>query len=44
MIPPSLIQAYLENAIWHGLMPANKPGKLWLSFKTLDYEKTYNQN
>lgn len=32
-IPPSLIQPYLENAIWHGLMPKQSAGKLKLEFK-----------
>lgn len=30
MIPPSLVQPYLENAIWHGLMPLETAGKLLL--------------
>ncbi len=32
MIPSSLIQPYLENAIWHGLMPKQSAGKLKLEF------------
>lgn len=31
LIPPMLIQPYIENAIWHGLMPLDKPGRLKLS-------------
>ena len=31
LIPPMLIQPYIENAIWHGLMPLEIPGKLSLS-------------
>ncbi len=31
-IPTMLIQPYVENAIWHGLMPAEKPGHIILSF------------
>lgn len=27
-IPPMLIQPYLENAIWHGLMPKNESGRI----------------
>jgi len=27
-IPPMLIQPFVENAIWHGLIPKNAPGKL----------------
>lgn len=34
-IPPMLIQPYIENAIWHGLMPLNdaRKGKLDLNIK-----------
>ncbi len=33
-LPPMLIQPYVENAIWHGLLslPKGSKGKLWLSF------------
>lgn len=31
-IPPMLIQPYLENAIWHGLLPKKREAKLWLRF------------
>lgn len=27
-IPPMLIQPFVENAIWHGLIPKNAPGRL----------------
>ena len=27
-IPPMMIQPFVENAIWHGLIPKNGPGKL----------------
>ncbi len=27
-IPPMILQPYIENAIWHGLMPRPEPGKL----------------
>lgn len=27
-IPPMLIQPYVENAIWHGLMPREEPGRV----------------
>ncbi|HEY1040447.1 MAG TPA: histidine kinase, partial [Bacteroidia bacterium] len=34
LIPPMLIQPYIENAIWHGLMPlkSERQGKLRVSF------------
>ncbi|HSH65130.1 MAG TPA: histidine kinase [Bacteroidia bacterium] len=32
-IPTMLIQPYIENSIWHGLMPKEKDGVLQLSFK-----------
>jgi len=31
-IPPLLIQPYVENAIWHGLMHLEYPGKLEIEF------------
>ena len=31
LIPPLLIQPYVENAIWHGLMPLGDGGKLTIS-------------
>lgn len=31
-IPPMLIQPYVENAIWHGLMPKEDGGTIVLSF------------
>ncbi len=32
MIPPMLIQPFIENAIWHGLAPKKKDGILQISF------------
>jgi hypothetical protein len=34
-LPPMLIQPFLENAIWHGLMPKNDNRQLILNFKNL---------
>ncbi|MGD1847544.1 MAG: histidine kinase [Salibacteraceae bacterium] len=34
-IPSQLIQPYVENAIWHGLMPKEGKGKLTLQLKSL---------
>jgi len=31
-IPPMLIQPYLENAIWHGLVPKNENGEIIIDF------------
>lgn len=36
MIPPMLIQPFVENAIWHGLMPLKKKGLLTISFSCKD--------
>lgn len=33
MIPPMLVQPYLENAIVHGIAPVEKGGKVTLNFK-----------
>jgi ligand-binding sensor domain-containing protein len=35
-IPTMLIQPYVENSIWHGLMPKESGGKLKLIFKKTD--------
>lgn len=35
-IPPMLLQPYVENAIWHGLMQYNGEGKITLNFSTKD--------
>ncbi|HET6227406.1 MAG TPA: two-component regulator propeller domain-containing protein [Bacteroidia bacterium] len=35
-IPTMLIQPYIENSIWHGLMPKESEGKLELIFKKAD--------
>lgn len=32
IIPPMLIQPYLENAIWHGLIPKNGKGSIIIEF------------
>ena len=31
LLPPMLLQPYVENAIWHGLMPKEGEKKLWIS-------------
>jgi ligand-binding sensor domain-containing protein len=35
-IPPMLVQPFVENAIWHGIMPSPRQGKLVLDFRILD--------
>ncbi|HCQ16299.1 MAG TPA: hypothetical protein DIU20_08560, partial [Cryomorphaceae bacterium] len=32
MIPSMVIQPYVENALWHGLMPRKEGGSLWIRF------------
>ncbi len=32
MIPPMMLQPFVENAIWHGLLPSKKKGILKISF------------
>ena len=32
-IPPLLLQPYIENAIWHGLMLKKEEGHLWIKIK-----------
>ncbi|MCB0666068.1 MAG: hypothetical protein KDC80_09615, partial [Saprospiraceae bacterium] len=34
-IPPMVMQPYVENAIWHGLMPLKIRGKLLLEVKNM---------
>jgi ligand-binding sensor domain-containing protein len=29
-IPPMLLQPYVENSIWHGILPMEKPGTIWI--------------
>lgn len=33
MIPPMLLQPFVENAVWHGIRPKETAGKLWVSFQ-----------
>jgi LytS/YehU family sensor histidine kinase len=35
-IPTMLIQPYIENSIWHGLMPKETEGRLELTFKKVE--------
>jgi hypothetical protein len=36
MIPPMILQPYVENAIWHGIMPLKAKGLLTISFSRKD--------
>lgn len=36
-IPPLIIQPYVENAIWHGLLHKEGEGKLWIELKQIDH-------
>jgi len=36
MIPPMFLQPFVENAIWHGLMPLKTEGSLIISFNLVD--------
>jgi len=35
-LPSMLIQPYVENAIWHGLLQKEEKGKLWVRFKKIN--------
>jgi hypothetical protein len=37
-IPPMLIQPYVENAIWHGIMPKDTKGLITISLENLNGE------
>lgn len=37
-IPPMMLQPYIENSIWHGILPMEKPGTIIITVKELDDE------
>ena len=39
VIPPMLLQPYVENAVWHGLRYKEEKGSLLIDFKQLDSER-----
>lgn len=36
MIPPMLLQPYVENSIWHGILPMEKEGTIWVRIEPND--------
>ena len=36
LMPPLVIQPFVENAIWHGIVPKKSPGKITVSLKIED--------
>ncbi len=36
LIPPMVLQPFVENAIWHGLMPIEEGGQIFISTNMLD--------
>jgi len=37
-IPPMMLQPYIENSIWHGILPMQKPGTIVITVKELGDE------
>ncbi len=37
-IPPMMLQPYIENSIWHGILPMQKPGTIVIKVKELGDE------
>lgn len=35
-IPPMLLQPYVENSIWHGILPMENPGKITIKVHLID--------
>ncbi|MFN3342617.1 MAG: two-component regulator propeller domain-containing protein [Flavobacteriales bacterium] len=36
MIPPMLLQPYVENAIWHGILPKEQHGTIWIRIEPFE--------
>ncbi len=36
MVPPLILQPYVENAIWHGILPGKKQGTITVDIKRVD--------
>jgi two-component system, LytTR family, sensor kinase len=39
MVPPLLLQPFAENAIWHGLMPKEERGELYIRYWLHQHDK-----
>lgn len=37
-IPPMMLQPFIENSIWHGILPMQRPGTVTITVKELDNE------
>jgi sensor histidine kinase YesM len=37
-IPPMMLQPYIENSIWHGILPMQKPGTITITVRELGDE------
>lgn len=38
LVPPLILQPFIENAIWHGILPKNKKGKIEVHIIRIDEE------
>ena len=39
LIPPMFLQPFVENSIWHGILPMEKPGKIDIEIKRNQYNE-----
>lgn len=39
MVPPLILQPYLENALWHGILPGGEKGTIKINIRKLDRKK-----
>ena len=39
LIPPMFLQPFVENSIWHGILPMEKPGKIDIDIKRNQYNE-----
>ena len=38
-IPPMVLQPFVENAIWHGIMPLSEGGQIFISAKKINHSQ-----